>query len=171
MIEFSPRQALGLLDSPIVLLTSSSDDRHDVMAANMVMGVSMSPILIAVAVSPTSFSHHLIEESGEFALNIAGSDQLDLVEKIGSSSGSEVDKFKEFAIATVPAERIEAPLIQGCPASIECRVLKNYPSGDHNLFVAHVVAIHRSEGEPIFLYRGDYYSPGNKIGHFFKGVA
>ncbi|MCL4499147.1 MAG: flavin reductase family protein [Chloroflexi bacterium] len=171
MLDFTPRQVLGAIDSPVVLLTSATDGRRNIMAANMVMGASFNPVLIAISITPSSYSHHLIEESGEFGLNVAGSGQLSIVENVGADTGSDIDKFEEFDIPVTEAERIDAPLVAGCPASLECLVVDSYPVGEHTLFIGHVVALHRIEGAPVFLYRGDYYEPGNKLGHFFKGAA
>ncbi|MHB0975883.1 MAG: flavin reductase family protein [Candidatus Aquicultorales bacterium] len=169
--DFTPRQAMGVIDGPVVLLTTAANGKRNVMAANMVMGTSLNPTLVAVSVSPTSFSHRLIEESGEFCLNIAGPDQLNLVEQVGGDSGSEMDKFETFGIETTRPERIKAPLINGCPASIECVVTESWQTGEHTLYLGHVVALHRREGTPLVLYRGDYYELGNRLGTFFKKAA
>ncbi|MCL5291354.1 MAG: flavin reductase family protein [Actinobacteria bacterium] len=169
--DFTPRQALGVIDSPVVLLTSAADGMRNVMTVNMVMGVSFNPVLVAISLNPGSFSHELIERSGDFAINVAGPDQISLVERVGSAHGAEVDKFDDFGIVTKAAERVVAPLVDGCPAALECRVIDTHPAGEHTVFIGHVVALHRREGLPIFLYRGDYYEPGNKLGTFFKGEA
>ncbi len=49
-------------------------------------------------------------------------DLIEKTEKIGSCSGSDYDKFKEFSLTKGNAKEVNAPLIRECYANIECRI-------------------------------------------------
>lgn len=89
----------------VVLLSAKAGNKQGGMAATA-MYISEVPPLIAVSVSKTLATYQLIEKSEEFAVNIIADKQVDLVERLGSSHLYEVDKFKEYGIATEQATKI-----------------------------------------------------------------
>jgi len=44
------------------------------------------------------------------------------------------------------AEKVKAPLIKECVASLECKVHSQFPTGDHTIFVGEIVGIHINKG-------------------------
>jgi flavin reductase (DIM6/NTAB) family NADH-FMN oxidoreductase RutF len=61
---------------------------------------------------------------------------------VGTQSGREVDKFSAIVGAgTTAAEKVEAPLIEGCLAWLECRVIAEpHNQNTYDLFLGEVVA-------------------------------
>ncbi len=57
-----------------------------------------------------------------------------------ASRGADVDKLELTKLPTFKATRVEAPLIEGCVAWIECGVEDALRTGDHVLFVGQVLA-------------------------------
>lgn len=121
MPRFSKTEAALQLPCPVVILSASDGIKEGAMTATAVF-VSENPSLISVSVSRRFATFPLIESSGTFAINILADNQLKLVGKFGSVHGFEVDKFARFGIKTEPGRKVNAPLIQGCYATIECRV-------------------------------------------------
>jgi len=79
----------------------------------------------------------------------------------GTHSGREVDKFKETGLVAVPAKKVRPPLIEGCVANFECKVVGEIETGDHTIFVGEVVAAHVSEEKKRRLYNlGNYKLAG-----------
>lgn len=65
----------------------------------------------------------------------------DKVLAVGSQSGREMDKFAAYSVATLPAAQVQAPLIDGCVAWLECRVFPEaHNQKRYDLFIAEVVA-------------------------------
>ncbi|MCC6004227.1 MAG: flavin reductase family protein [Thermofilum sp.] len=139
-VEVALRQHTRLLHPKLVVLVTSigKDGRANVMPAAWVMPVSVSPPLVAVAISPRRHTYSLIREAGEFTLSPVEVGMLKLVEETGSTSGSRVDKFAEYGIEIFPALAVKPPCIMGSLACIECRVSAEYPCGDHSIFVGEV---------------------------------
>lgn len=129
-----------LSGGPITLVTSNWHGKNNVMPAAFVAPLSFDPPLVGVAISPTRHSYDMIRNSEQFALNIPSRRLLHHVQYLGSVSGNDVDKFELTKLPTFKATRVEAPLIEGCVAYIECGVADTLRTGDHVLFVGLVLA-------------------------------
>lgn len=77
------------------------------------MFVSENPPLLTVSVAKHIVSHDLIEQAGEFVLNVALSNQVKLARQLGFTHGREMDKFKRFGLRKEKAKKVGAPLIKG----------------------------------------------------------
>lgn len=141
---------------PVVLVGAYKDGRHNVMTAAWVSQVSLDPTLIMVSVGPARFTHDMIAGTGEFVVSVLARDQEREGSFCGSKSGREVDKIAALGLKTRPAQKIGVPLVEGCIANLECRLVARYPAGDHTLFIGEVVASHveRPDAVPLLMYRG-----------------
>ncbi len=162
MSERSLVQATLQLPCSVVILSASADGSQGAMTATA-MFVSQVPPLIAVSVSKTDATYQLIEKSKEFVVNIITDDQLDLAKKLGSVHGQNIDKFNEFGIATESASKINAPLVSGCFAHIECRVKDSLwdVAGNHAIYISEVVAFKMNENlKPLVWLDNKYFQVG-----------
>ena len=110
------------------------------------MPTSGNPPLVAISVSPQRHSHSLIEESGEFIINVPTLEQLQAVYACGSFSGRSFDKFKKAGLTPIPAKKVKAPAIRECIAHVECVVDSQVTTGDHTVFIGKVVAAYANVG-------------------------
>ena len=78
--EDAKKTALRMIPYGMYVLTSSSKDGQDVGAAtvNWLTQTSLCPPLVAVGVKGDSGAHAQITDTGVFAVNVIGKDQLDL---------------------------------------------------------------------------------------------
>jgi flavin reductase (DIM6/NTAB) family NADH-FMN oxidoreductase RutF len=130
-----------MVAGPVVLVTTQWRGVPDVMPAAWSMPVSAEPPLVGVMVHPSRHSHDMIRWSEEFALNFPGPELLNHVAYFGSVSGRTVDKLDVTKLPTISARKIEAPLLEGCVAWVECGVEDAIRLGDHTLFVGRVLAV------------------------------
>jgi flavin reductase (DIM6/NTAB) family NADH-FMN oxidoreductase RutF len=136
--ETDARRLLG--GGPVTLVTSSWHGKNNVMAAALVTALSFDPPLVGVAMHPSRHSYDMIRYSEQFALNIPSRRLLHHVQYLGSVSGADIDKLELTKLPTFKASRVDAPLIEGCVAYIECGVEDTLRVGDHVLFVGQVLA-------------------------------
>ena len=136
-----PQASRLLKHGPTVLVASAHAGRRDVMAAAWNMPLDFDPPKIAVVIDKSTYTRELVDASGEFVLAVPCAAQVDLVTGVGRHSGREMDKFAHYGIATEPAAQVAAPLVAGCLAWLECRVLPEPGLAQrHDLFLAEVVA-------------------------------
>jgi flavin reductase (DIM6/NTAB) family NADH-FMN oxidoreductase RutF len=110
------------------------------------MPTSLKPPLVAISLAPGSHSCSLIEESGEFTINIPSVELLQAVIACGTFSGRSFDKFKKANLTPIPGKRVKAPSILECIAHVECTVEDKILTGDHILFVGKIVEAYADMG-------------------------
>jgi flavin reductase (DIM6/NTAB) family NADH-FMN oxidoreductase RutF len=154
----------ALLPCPAVILTASTGERRDAMTATAFF-VSEVPPLLSVSVAEHHLTNELIEQSGEFVVNVATPEQLEIVRKLGSTHGRDVDKFEEFGVATEPSVTVGAARIAGCYACLECRVVGSHPAATYRVYTAEVsaFAVH-GERKPLLWHLGGFFSVGVRLG-------
>jgi flavin reductase (DIM6/NTAB) family NADH-FMN oxidoreductase RutF len=136
-----PKAYLLLNHGPVTLVSSRDGARSNVMAASWAMPLDFDPPKVAVVIDRNTLTRELVNAAGEFALNVPPRALAATVVDVGSVTGREVDKWSRFGIGTLPATRIAAPLVAGCIAWLECRVLDERPTEHrYDLFLAEVVA-------------------------------
>jgi flavin reductase (DIM6/NTAB) family NADH-FMN oxidoreductase RutF len=115
------------------------DGKPNIMTVAWVMPVSLNPPLLAVSIAPKRFSHKLIEENGEFVVNIPTVEILRETLFCGRSSGWEHEKFKEAGLTPMPSRKVKPPIIKECIAHLECKLYSKFTAGDHTIFVGEIV--------------------------------
>jgi flavin reductase (DIM6/NTAB) family NADH-FMN oxidoreductase RutF len=132
--------------SPVVLVTCvDKEGNPNIITLGMFMNISISPLMVCIGVAPERYSHDLIEEQGEFAVNVPTTDIIDEMHRCGVTSGRDCDKFESTGLTPIPAQRIRSPLIKECYGHLECRVVQAHTCGDHTLFVGEVLAASADE--------------------------
>lgn len=146
--------------------------------------VCSDPPMLYISVRPNRFSHHMIEETGEFVVNLTTEKLARATDYCGVRSGKEVDKWKEMGLTRADAVSLEyAPIIAECPVSIECKVTDIRRLGTHDMFLAKVTAVQVSRSylnekgkfelnkTGLLAYsHGEYLGLGKKIGTFGYSV-
>lgn len=122
MTELPLEKAFMLIEpGPVILVTTHDQGRDNIMTISWHMVTDFTP-QIALTTGPWNYSFQALTRTKECVLAIPGIDLAEKVVRIGDCSGTEVDKFKEFALTPLPATDVKAPLISECLACIECRV-------------------------------------------------
>ena len=101
-----------------VLITSKSDEKVNSMTISWGM-----PVFITV-IREGRFTRELLEQNGEFTVNIPLDDsQKKVLGFCGSKSGRDVDKIKELGLTLEDPESISVPGIKELPLTLECRLV------------------------------------------------
>ena len=147
-IELSKAYRL-LNHGPTVLISSAHNGKQNIMAAAWVCALDFDPPKITVVIDKNTFTSELVQASGTFAINVPCVAQVDLVTKLGASSGRDLDgtdKFAENKLTTFAAQQIDAPLLEGCVAWLECKVIPEpHNQKTYDLWIAEVVAAYADE--------------------------
>ncbi len=167
------------LPKPVALISASIPGEDNLMTAAWVNVVCMDPPMIAVAVRHSRHTHHIIEKSGQFVVNIPGEDLLHATDCCGMISGKKMDKFAHAKLSRAKGAKTDAPLVEECPLNIECEVKKTNQLGSHTLFIGEVLAVHVDQEvldekgnidikkfRPFVLNQREYWNMGEKIGDY-----
>jgi flavin reductase (DIM6/NTAB) family NADH-FMN oxidoreductase RutF len=177
-VEKSPWAAL--FPCPVVLVTCvDSEGNPNIITLAWAGIVCSDPPILSLGIRPHRYSYQLIEDAGEFVVNIPTVDILKETDYCGMVSGKDVDKFSETGLTREPAEKVKPPLIRECPVNIECILRKKIPLGVHHLFLGEIVSVHLDENAlneqeeldfnkiaPFVYNQGEYWSLNKKIGTY-----
>jgi flavin reductase (DIM6/NTAB) family NADH-FMN oxidoreductase RutF len=109
------------------------------MAASWAMPLDFNPPKIVVVIASDTFTRELIDASGVFGLQLPNRAFAKQTLAVGNISGHELDKFSAFRLETFPGRCIPVPMLGGCIAWLECRVMPD-DSQRHDLMIGEVLA-------------------------------
>ena len=124
---------------PVVLLTTAHKGRANVMTMSWHMMVEFEPPLVACVVSNADHSFVALRTTKECVIAVPGLELAPIVVRIGNCSGRDVDKFERFGLTHAPARCVAPPLLAGCFANLECKVIDTRLVHKFNLFVLQVL--------------------------------
>lgn len=168
---------------PAVMVSCGTMEESNIITVAWTGILNTNPAMCYISVRPERYSHDIIKENGEFAINLTTRQLAYATDWCGVKSGRDVDKFKEMKLTKEKANIISVPLIKESPVSVECKVKEIVPLGSHDMFVAEIVAIDADEKcidekgafdiskcDLIAYANGGYYPLESKIGKFGYSV-
>ncbi len=135
-----PTDSRRLLNpGPLTIVTTSWRGISNAAPVAWTTTLSMAPPVVGCVIHPNRHTADMIRFSEEFAINIPGPGLLKQSAFLGAQTGLNANKIEAAKLETFKAMRIDAPLIEGCLAWIECGLQDVIKIGDHTLFVGKVV--------------------------------
>ncbi|MDE6882098.1 MAG: flavin reductase family protein [Lachnospiraceae bacterium] len=145
--------------------------------------VCSDPPMVSISVRPERYSYLMIEETGEFVVNLTTESLAYATDYCGVRSGRDIDKWREMKLTPVKGEYVQAPMVAESPVNLECRVTQKIELGTHHMFLARVVAVHvderyleengrfcLSDAKPLVYSHGRYFGIGEELGTFGYSV-
>jgi flavin reductase (DIM6/NTAB) family NADH-FMN oxidoreductase RutF len=145
------RQVAGAFATGVSVVTTGRDGNFHAITINSLTSVSLEPTLLLICLDRNSRTLPLAEESGVFNINILREDQEHISRTFASRGNHALDDL-EFEVG-----ELGVPLIAGCLAYLQCRVVDQMQAGDHTILLAQVEQAHLGdEGPPLLYFRGRY---------------
>ena len=126
---------------PPVLVSCGGLDKPNLITIGWTGTICTQPSMVSISVRPERYSHQLLCESGQFAINLPTEKLVRAIDWCGVKSGREVDKFAACGLHAAPGSVLtDCPVLEESPVNLECRITQRIPLGSHDLFLAEVVA-------------------------------
>jgi len=149
------RHAMRAWTTGVAVVTALHEGRRYGMTVNSFTSISLEPPLISVALKQLTHTHELVVKSNKFSVTILSSDQRELSDRFAGKLPNINDRFEGLQTETLS---IDAPLIKGGMAYLDCRVVNGIPVGENTLFVAEVIAARgEGEGDPLVYHNRVYW--------------
>jgi flavin reductase (DIM6/NTAB) family NADH-FMN oxidoreductase RutF len=147
-------EALALSGPHAYTLVTSLDKngRPNAMGVAWATRTSFDPFLITISIDHRRYSHEGIQMHKEFVLNYPNEDQADAAWMCGTKSGRDVDKLELAGLKLIDSKAVEVPTIEGVTVAFECKVVDQFETGDHTVFVGKVVGMSGNPDKPKHLY-------------------
>lgn len=169
---------------PAVLVTvADKQGRDNVFTVAWTGTICSDPAMVSISVRPERYSYHMIEETGEFVINLTTEELAFATDYCGVKSGRDEDKFAAMKLTKGEPLKVKVPTIAESPVNIECKVVNKLELGSHHMFMAEVVAVQADDkyldetgrfrldlSKPLVYSHGEYYSMGEKLGTFGYSV-
>ena len=106
-----------------VLMIATYGENQTVDVMNMAWGGISANNMVALNITETHKTAKNIKERGAFTLSIADAAHLAQADFFGIASGNNMaDKFERSGLHAIPSERVDAPVIEEFPLTLECKV-------------------------------------------------
>ena len=127
---------------PVVLVgCRDKEGKDNLMTAAWAGTICSNPVMVSVSIRKERFSHHIIENTGEFTISLTTRSLARATDYCGVRSGRDTDKFREMKLTPLESEKIGAPGVAQSPVVLECRVKEILRLGSHDMFIAEVVNV------------------------------
>ena len=149
------RKTLGRFATGVTVITvAAGDERVHGMTANAFTAVSLEPLLVLVCIDHRARTHPLVQARKRFGVNVLGEGQQALADYYARAD-QDHETAHRLGARYWYTER-GTPLLEGCLARLECRVVSVYEEGDHTIFIGAVEHVDGRDGRPLLFYAGRY---------------
>ncbi len=128
---------LGRLPSGLFVLTARRGAQETGMLASWVMQAGFEPPMLTVALRQDRLLADWLTKGTPFALNLLAEDQKSLVSRFGRAAEADPAPFAGLEIDRTTDG---LPVLGGTIGFLECTPAGSIDSGDHRVFLAHVLA-------------------------------
>ncbi len=123
-----------------IICTYSSEKGYNMAPAAWLTPIEYDPVTrVLIVLDREHKTSKNILQNGEFAIAVPHIQQVDMVKKLGSTSGKECNKIERFKIDVLPAEKINVQLPNYCIGYLECKLYKTIDEESVYLFLANVI--------------------------------
>lgn len=166
-----------LYPNPTVLVGVTVNGKPNYLNVSYAGIANRDPAMLFISLNKLHYSTIGVKKNKTFSMNIPSAEMVSATDYCGLVSGKNVDKSTLFH--TFYGVLGNAPMIEECPITIECKVIQELElEGSNILFIGKVMESYSEEKyltddlpdikkiNPILLSMNDfnYYKVGNKIG-------
>jgi flavin reductase (DIM6/NTAB) family NADH-FMN oxidoreductase RutF len=152
--DADPREicrALGLFATGVTIVTTKAGAGEPIgLTCNSFSSVSLSPPLVLWSLSLRSPNLANFLQATHFAVNVLAHDQIPLAKRFAQPISHKFEGVPHVF------STYGSPLIDHGAAQFECRTEARHYSGDHVIFIGHVLQYRFSERAPLVFFRGRY---------------
>jgi flavin reductase (DIM6/NTAB) family NADH-FMN oxidoreductase RutF len=141
----------AIVPRPVAWVTSQSREGVANLAPfSFFQGVGSNPPTLMLAFgrrrggSPKDTPRNILE-TGEFVVNLAGADQVALVEASAADLPPEVSEAEHLGLELLPGEKVAAPRLAASTVSLECRLVEHLEIAGSTVLFGEVVLYHLAD--------------------------
>ena len=180
--HWKPGNMLNPVPAVMVSVTDK-EGKSNIITVAWAGTVCTNPPMVSISVRPSRYSYQILEETGEFVINLTNESLVKACDYCGVVSGRDVDKFAKTGLTPIPMEHVHAMGIHESPVNMECKIAEKRELGSHTMFIAEVVGVtvddqymdetgkfHINESGLVMYSHGEYFALGKKLGKFGYSV-
>ena len=114
-----------LFPMPVLMVATYNED-GTVNAMNMAWGGICARNMVSLKINENHKTSQNLKARRAFTLSIADAAHIEAADFFGIASGNKLpDKFARSGLTAVKSEKVDAPVVQEFPLTLECRVVED----------------------------------------------
>lgn len=147
------RKTFGQFPSGVsVMAIDRNDEKHAMVASSFMVGVSLEPCLVAVAIQKNSETWPTIREAATIGVSIFGEGQGPLTRQLAGR-----DREKRFDDVAVEIDETGAVYVEDAALWLETRVYSESEAGDHWMVLLEVTKMGVNDEKEPLLWHGSRF--------------
>ena len=175
-----------LFPMPVLMIATYGDD-DVVNVMNMAWGGICAENMVSLNISEGHKTSENIKKRGAFTVSIADIPHMEAADFFGIATGNKMeDKFERSGLTAVKSQKVDAPVVQEFPLTLECRVVEDKMGVYGHHVIGEIVGVLADEAvldekgkvDPAKLnafvfdqFQNGYYAIGEKVGQAWRTGA
>ena len=172
-----------LFPMPVLMISTYNED-GSVNVMNMAWGCACAQNMVFLKINEKHKTSENLKKRGAFTLSMADAAYLEAADFFGIASGNTMpDKFARSGLTAYKSEKVDAPVIQEFPMTLECRVIEDEMGFYGHHIIGQIVGVLAEEAvldesgkiDPAKLnaivydqMQSGYYAVGEKVGQAWQ---
>jgi flavin reductase (DIM6/NTAB) family NADH-FMN oxidoreductase RutF len=147
--------AMARLPAGVVVVSARLDDEFRGLTASSLVSISLDPPLVLVGLEHQSQTRVAILETKAFNISLLTRSQEFIADRFAGRAPAVDPQWR-----TLP-HRLGTngiPLLDGCAAWLECRLMQTHQAGDHDVCIGEVLAASIGGGDPLILWDRSFWT-------------
>jgi len=133
----------------VVVISARTEDGYRGLTASSLVSISLDPQMVLVGLEREAATRAAVAEARAFNVNVLTRSQEFIADRFAGRAPA-IDAAWRDVPHRLGSNGI--PLIDGCAAWLECRLVEIHPAGDHDICVGEVTAATAGAGDPLILW-------------------
>jgi flavin reductase (DIM6/NTAB) family NADH-FMN oxidoreductase RutF len=149
LAEHDFRDVMARVPAGVVVVSARAETGYRGLTASSLVSISADPALVLVGLEREAATHAAVLEGKAFNVSVLTRSQEFIADRFAGRAPAIDPKWRD-----VP-HRLGAngiPLIEGCAAWLECKLVEVHASGDHDICIGEVTAATAGSGDPLILW-------------------
>ena len=130
-----------LFPMPVLMVASYNED-GSVNVMNMAWGGICGRNMVSLRINENHKTSKNIKARGAFTISIADAAHIEQADFFGIASGNKMpDKFARSGLTALKSEKVDAPVVQEFPLTLECRVVDDRMDVCGHLIFGEIVGV------------------------------
>jgi flavin reductase len=143
------RDVMARVPAGVVVVSARGAGGFRGLTASSLVSISVDPPMVLVGLEREAATRAAVVEGGAFNVNVLTRSQEFIADRFAGRAPA-IDAAWNDVPHHAGANGI--PLIDGCAAWLECRLVEIHPAGDHDVCVGQVVGAKTGSGDPLILW-------------------
>jgi flavin reductase (DIM6/NTAB) family NADH-FMN oxidoreductase RutF len=140
---------MARLPSSVVVVSARAGEGYRGLTASSLVSISLEPPMVLVGLEHEAATRAAVVEGKAFNVSVLTRSQEFIADRFAGRAPA-IDTRWEQVPHRLGTNGI--PLIDGCAAWLECRLIQVHATGDHDVCIAEVEAATAGSGDPLILW-------------------